>query len=133
MNLFFYNYVQFLKGKNVYENNWKTTKILAEKKEKKNYYKILPVKASLSLGFFLSKHFSRSLASGDRWSGRSKAAVITLFNVLLTASVSNGGLPTRNVYNIQPKDQTSTSKPCGDLMAISLQIKISQFIIFQFY
>ena len=64
----------------------------------------------------------RSLASGLRESGRSNSAEMTLFKVFFTPWVSNGGCPTNNVYNMQPTDHTSASKPWALRLATSLQI-----------
>ena len=38
-----------------------------------------------------------------------------------TTHTSNGGLPTSKANNKQPKLQTSDSRPCGLLVAISLE------------
>lgn len=81
---------------------------------------VLPGSDSLSLGFFFSRDLIKFLASSDRWLGRSKSAWMTLLRVLLTASVSKGGFPTKKVYSMQPRDHTSASRPWADRMAISL-------------
>lgn len=81
---------------------------------------LLPGRDSLSLGFFFSRDWIRFLASSDRWLGRSNSAWMTLLRVLLTASVSKGGFPTKKVYSMQPRDHTSASRPWADRMAISL-------------
>lgn len=77
-------------------------------------------RGNLSLGFFFRRQPMRCLTSSDRWSGSSKSALITLFRVLFTPSVSKGGRPTTSVYSMQPTDHTSASRPCALLVAISL-------------
>ena len=83
-----------------------------------------PLICSRCLGFFLSRHWIRSLASGERSEGRWNSACMTRFRVLRTALVSKGGWPTSMVYSMQPSDHTSVSSPCGDRIATSLSTNI---------